>query len=80
VSQEEPVLIESLIWHISYLLLVNFIRLFQNFSFWKDKLCLSSFLGFWGKTGLLTGFSGSLFQNRALSAHSQLALEQLIPL
>jgi hypothetical protein len=36
-------------------------RLFQNFSFWDDKLCLSGFLGFSGKTGLLTGFSKSLW-------------------
>jgi hypothetical protein len=45
-------------------------RLFQNFSFWN------SFLGFTGKTGVLTGFSKSLFQNRARLAHSQLVLEQ----
>jgi hypothetical protein len=48
----------------------NKVRLFQNFSFWN------SFLRFSGKTGLLTGFSKSLFQNRARLAHSQLVLEQ----
>jgi hypothetical protein len=41
-------------------------RLFKNSSFWN------SFLGFIGKTG----FSKSLFQNRARLAHSQLVLEQ----
>jgi hypothetical protein len=50
-------------------------RLFQNFSFWN------SFLRFDGKTGFLTGFSGSLFHrtrgsHRARLAHSQLVLEQ----
>jgi hypothetical protein len=50
-------------------------RLFQNFSFWN------SFFGFDGKTGLLTGFSKSLFHrtggsHRARLAHSQLVLEQ----
>jgi hypothetical protein len=44
--------------------------LFQNFSFWN------SFLGFNGKTGILSGFSKSLFQNRARLARSQLVLEQ----
>jgi hypothetical protein len=34
-----------------------YLRLFQNFSFWN------SFLRFNRKTGLLTGFSKSLFQN-----------------
>jgi hypothetical protein len=51
-------------------------KLFQNFSFWN------SFLRFSGKTGLLTGFSKSLFHrirgsHRARLAHSQLVLGRL---
>jgi hypothetical protein len=51
-------------------------RLSQNFSFWGGKLCLPSFLGFRGKSGLPATFSMSLAQNRALLAHSQLVLGQ----
>jgi hypothetical protein len=57
------------------------LRLSQNLSFWDDKLCLSSSLGFRGKSGLPATFSRSLAHrtrgsHRALLAHGQLVLGQ----
>jgi hypothetical protein len=45
-------------------------RLFQNFSFWN------SYLEFRGKTGLLTGFSKSLFKTNRVLEQAQITNEK----